>query len=185
MTQEQTTNVTLAQKTNALALAKDVAQAAAELKAQNIKILDLEGLATFTDYFVVASGTSDRHVSSIADSIIQKMKKAGHMPIGVEGYEHAQWVIVDFGDVVVHVFYQMMRDVYAIEKFWADAKVIRFVEKKKGVKKAAVKKTAKKPAKAAAKTAAKKPAKKAVRKAAKKPAKKTSSKKKTAKKGKK
>ncbi len=179
MTQEPNISATAVQKTNALSLAKEIAKAASELKAQNIKILDLEGVATFTDYFVVVSGTSDRHVSSIADSIIQKMKKAGHAPIGVEGYEHAQWIIVDFGDVVVHVFYQMMRDVYAIEKFWADAKPVRFVEKKK--KSAA--KSPKSAPKKAAKKAVKKPAAKS--KAAKKPVKKAVAKKKSAKKGKK
>lgn len=108
-----------------LTMAKDIAASAMKLKGLNVKILGLTGISTFADYFVVASGTSDRHVEAIADSIVLEMKKKGRRPFGVEGYEHSQWIIVDFGDVVAHIFYAPMREIYSIEKLWADAKVIR------------------------------------------------------------
>lgn len=114
-----------------LALAKDVAKAALKIKAKDLKLLDLTKLSTFADYFVVTSGTSDRHVEAIADSIIAEMKKQGRRPFGVEGYEHSQWIIVDFGDVVAHIFYEPMREIYSIEKLWSDAKKIRVQSEKR------------------------------------------------------
>ncbi|PIR17114.1 MAG: ribosome silencing factor [Deltaproteobacteria bacterium CG11_big_fil_rev_8_21_14_0_20_49_13] len=120
-----------------LTFAKDVARAAAKIKAHGLKILDLRHLFTFADYFVIASGNSDRQVGAIADSIIFEMKKQGKTPIGVEGYQHSQWIIVDFGDIVAHVFYGPMREIYSIEKLWADAKKVRVPSEKR---KSAVKK---------------------------------------------
>ena len=116
-----------------LTFAKDVAKAALKLKAKDLKLLDLTKLSTFADYFVIASGTSDRHVEAIADSIVVEMKKKGHRPFGLEGYEHSQWIIVDFGDVVAHVFYEPMREIYSIEKLWADAKKIRVQSEKRRI----------------------------------------------------
>jgi len=112
-------------KKTTLAFAKEMAAAASKIKAIGLKILDLRSLATFTDFFVLASGTSDRHVGAIADSIVREMKKKGRTPIGVEGYGHAQWIIVDYGDAVAHIFYKPVREIYAIEKLWADAKVVK------------------------------------------------------------
>ncbi len=111
---------------SSLALAKDVAKAAAKIKAVNLKVYDLRKVTSFTDYFVIATGTSDRHVDAIANSIVAEMKKKGVRPLGVEGQGHAQWVIVDLGDVVAHVFYGQMREIYALEKLWSDAKDIKF-----------------------------------------------------------
>lgn len=108
-----------------LVFAKEIAAAASKIKAVNLKLYDLRKVTSFTDYFVIASGTSDRHVEAIADSIVAEMKKKGVRPLGVEGTDHAQWVIVDFGDVVAHIFYGQMREMYALEKLWADAKEIR------------------------------------------------------------
>lgn len=108
-----------------LETALSVAKAADKLKAIDLKVLDLRKLQTFADFFVIAGGTSDRHVEAIADSIVREMKKKGRIPFGVEGYEHSQWVLVDFGDVVAHIFYGALREIYAIEKLWADAKQIK------------------------------------------------------------
>lgn len=113
-----------------LTMAKQMAEAALKIKAVDLKLLDLRKLTSFTDYFLIASGTSDRHVEAIIDSVVMEMKKKGYMPISVEGYGHSQWVIADFGDVVVHVFYPMMREIYAIEKLWGDANVVKIVEEK-------------------------------------------------------
>jgi len=119
-----------------LKFAKEVAGFASKIKAHDIKILDLTKLNTFADYFVIATGMSDRQVEAIADSIVINEKKNGRIPIGVEGYDHSQWIIVDYGDVVAHIFYQSMREIYSIEKLWADARVITFRQPgKKGVPK--------------------------------------------------
>lgn len=126
-------------KYSTLALAKEIAAAAAKIKAVNLKILNLQKLTSFTDYFVIATGTSDRHVEAIANNIVEEMKKKGRRPLSVEGFGHAQWVIVDFGDVVVHVFYHTMREIYAIEKIWADAPIVR-IGTSPGVRRARAKK---------------------------------------------
>ena len=104
--------------------AQIAAKAALDKKAENVVILDVRGLTSYADYFVVASGTSDRQVSAIADAIEEQMKKAGHRTIGVEGYTRGHWVLLDFGDVVAHVFYEEARAFYDIEGLWADARRI-------------------------------------------------------------
>lgn len=111
----------------ALAAAKLAAKAALGKKAEEVMILDVRGLTSYADYFVLATGTSDRQVMAIADAIQEEMKKAGHANLGVEGYERGQWVLIDFGDVVAHAFYEETRDLYDIEGLWAEAPRI-FVE---------------------------------------------------------
>ena len=97
-------------------------QAAANKKAEHMKILDLREISSFTDYFVVCSGFSDRQVQAIADSIVIQLKEDGFAPISVEGYRDGRWVVVDFGDVVIHVFMDALRDYYDIEELWHDAR---------------------------------------------------------------
>jgi len=99
-------------------------QAAANKKAEHMKILDLREISSFTDYFVVCSGFSDRQVQAIADSIVIQLKEDGFMPISVEGYRDGRWVVVDFGDVVIHVFMDALRDYYDIEELWHDARKV-------------------------------------------------------------
>ncbi|HEY0840469.1 MAG TPA: ribosome silencing factor [Vulgatibacter sp.] len=106
----------------ALAAARIAADAALDKKAEDVVILDVAGLTGYADCFVIATGTSDRQVSAIADSIEEKMKKAGHRPIGVEGHGLGHWVLLDFGDVVAHVFYEEARALYDVEGLWADAR---------------------------------------------------------------
>src|SRR5262245_33516494 len=89
-------------------------QAAANKKAETIKVLDIGEVSSFTDYFVVCSGLSDRQVQAIADSVAIELKEQGYAPLSVEGYGEGRWVIVDFGDVVVHVFMDALRDYYDI-----------------------------------------------------------------------
>lgn len=117
-----------------LVFAKEIAEAAGKIKAVDLKILDLTKLSTFADYFIIASGNSDRQVEAIADSIIIEMKKKGRTPIGTEGFDHSQWIIVDYGEVVAHIFYHPIREIYSIEKLWADAKVIKVKSKNEKVK---------------------------------------------------
>lgn len=112
---------------NEMSLAKAFlsVQAAANKKAENMKILDLKEISSFTDYFVVCSGHSDRQVQAIADSIVIQLKEDGFMPISVEGYREGRWVVVDFGDVVIHVFMDALRDYYDIEQLWHDARKVQ------------------------------------------------------------
>ncbi len=99
-------------------------QAAANKKAENIRILDLKELSSFTDYFVVCSGQSDRQVQAIADSVVIQLKEDGFTPISMEGYREGRWILVDYGDVVIHVFLDALRDYYDIEQLWHDAKKV-------------------------------------------------------------
>ena len=100
-------------------------QAAANKKAESIKVLDLRSLSSFTDYFMVCSGQSDRQVQAIADSVTIELKEEGFNPISVEGYKDGRWVVIDYGDVVIHVFHDALRDYYDIEQLWFDAKRVQ------------------------------------------------------------
>lgn len=90
-----------------------------DLKARDIQVLDVRGLTSVTDYLVIASGTSDRHVRSMADSVAQVAKDAGQVPLGVEGLEAGEWALIDLVDVVVHVMQPRVREFYKLEDLWA------------------------------------------------------------------
>lgn len=92
-----------------------------EKKARNIILLKVKELSAFTDYFLICSGASDRQVQAIASSIREKMKKEEILPLGVEGESHGQWILMDYGDVVVHIFYEPVREFYDIERLWSEA----------------------------------------------------------------
>ncbi len=89
-----------------------------DLKARDIREIDVREKSSVTDLLVVASGTSSRHVKSIADEVVKKAKKAGLPPIGVEGQREAEWVLVDLGDIVVHVMLPRTREFYGLERLW-------------------------------------------------------------------
>ena len=95
-----------------------VVDALEDLKAVNIVTLDVSGLTDVMDSLVIASGTSNRHVKSLADNVCVEAKKQGMPPIGVEGQDAGEWVLVDFGDVVVHVMLPATRDLYDLERLW-------------------------------------------------------------------
>ena len=99
-------------------LLKAVHAALDELKARDAVEIDVRGKSSVTDYMVVASGTSTRHVKSIADEVVKFAKNCGVMPLGVEGEREAEWVLVDLGDVVVHVMLPRVREFYALERLW-------------------------------------------------------------------
>ncbi len=100
-------------------LRKLVIDAIEEMKGNDIHDIDVSIKSTFTDHMVIASGTSTRHVKSISDNIIKKAKQAGIPPLGVEGEQMADWVLVDLGDVVAHIMLPDVRDFYALEKLWS------------------------------------------------------------------
>jgi ribosome-associated protein len=91
-----------------------------------VTLLDLTGVASYCDGFVICSGTSRRHVRAIAEGIIQDLREQGKSPLGVEGLDASRWVLIDFGDVLVHVFDDPMRGFYDLDGLWADARRIPF-----------------------------------------------------------
>ncbi len=104
---------------------------AEEKKAKDVTILELKGLSDIADFFVVASGTSERHVKTVSEAVELGMKAEGTRPYSVEGYDEGRWVIVDYGDVVVHVFLEELRELYDLENLWIEAKRYGTGEEKK------------------------------------------------------
>ena len=100
------------------ALVKTVTAALDDMKAVNIKTLDVRGVTDVADCMVIASGTSDRHVRSIAERVIERAKGAGFRPFGVEGDRDGEWVLVDLNDVIVHVMLPRVREFYGLESLW-------------------------------------------------------------------
>ncbi|WP_340648746.1 ribosome silencing factor [Pseudoxanthomonas winnipegensis] len=89
-----------------------------ELKAKDVVEIDVRGKSSVADFLIIASGTSTRHVKSIADEVVKFAKKLDVMPLGVEGEREAEWVLVDLGDVIVHVMLPRVREFYALERLW-------------------------------------------------------------------
>jgi len=107
--------------TNTRDLVIQCANAALDKKALGLVILKVKEISSFTDYFIICSGSSDRQVKAISDSVESVLKKSGVLPLGIEGARTGQWVLMDYGDVVVHVFYEPVREFYDIERLWSDA----------------------------------------------------------------
>ncbi len=99
-------------------LEKIVVDALADMKALEIKVLDVRGLTDIVDYMIIASGTSDRHVRSVAQRVVEKTKAAGYRPHGVEGQQDSDWVLIDLNDMIVHVMLPRVREFYGLEKLW-------------------------------------------------------------------
>ncbi len=104
------------------------AELALERKAEDVLILDLRGISSATDYFVVATGRSDIQVKAVADHIIEESKKEGQRPDHVEGIRTGRWVLMDFIDFVVHVFHPEAREFYQLETLWGDAPTVEAVD---------------------------------------------------------
>ncbi|MET0401908.1 MAG: ribosome silencing factor [Cystobacter sp.] len=105
------------------ALARKIGNLLSDKKAVDIVILDVRGMTSYADYVVVASGESDRQVTSMAEHVLSKMKESeGLRPVGHEGMNTGQWVLLDFGEVIAHVLYSEMRAHYDLEGMWADAR---------------------------------------------------------------
>ena len=92
-----------------------------EYKAENVIKLEVKDKSSVTDTMIIASGRSTRHVKSIADNIIKKLKKIKVKPLGIEGYTKSEWVLIDFGDVLVHVMHPDAREFYSLEKLWDES----------------------------------------------------------------
>ena len=98
-----------------------------DMKANDVVLLNLTGVTDMTDYFVIASGTSDTHVRSIGEHLITELKKGGVRVHHVEGVQQGRWVLLDFVDFVVHIFHPTLRSFYQIERLWSDAEVVPIV----------------------------------------------------------
>ncbi len=104
------------------------ARLAQEKKAAGIRALDVRKSATFTDYFLLCSGTSDRQVTAVASHIEESLKKEGVRPLGIEGMREGRWVLIDYDDFVVHVFLDSVRDFYRFDRLWGSAPEIPIPE---------------------------------------------------------
>jgi ribosome-associated protein len=95
-----------------------VIDALADMKALEVKVLDVRGVTDIADYMVIASGTSDRHVRSVAQRVVERTKEAGFRPHGVEGQQDGDWVLIDLSEMIVHVMLPRVREFYGLEKLW-------------------------------------------------------------------
>ena len=104
-----------------MTLNKEINLLLEEYKAENIISLDVKNKSSVTDIMIIASGRSTRHVKSISDNIIKSLKKIKIKPLGIEGYSKSEWILIDFGDVLVHVMHPEAREFYALEKLWDES----------------------------------------------------------------
>lgn len=102
-------------------VARDIAAVTWELKALNTVVIDLRGRVSYTDFVVVTSGTSERHVNALAKRVDNEMREAQRPPVGTEGTEDGRWALLDYGDIIVHIFNQSARKDYDLERMWTEA----------------------------------------------------------------
>ena len=100
---------------------KNAVQAADEKKAQGMLVLRLSAITEFTDYFIICSGNSSRQTKAIADEIVERLKSSDVRPLNTEGYNNAEWILIDYGAFVVHIFTEESRRFYDLERLWRDA----------------------------------------------------------------
>jgi ribosome-associated protein len=97
-------------------------RAAESKKASDIRVLDLRDITSFTDYFILCSGLNPRQSQAISDEVAVQLKKRGQLPLSLEGYSHAEWILADYGDYIVHIFSEKARQYYDLERLWRHAK---------------------------------------------------------------
>ena len=119
-------------KPDARARAVRLAEAAFDRKADDLVALDLRGLTSFADVFLLATGRSTRQVRSIADAVEEAARALGDKPLGIEGYEKGRWVLLDLGDVIVHVFQPEVRRHFDLERLWSEAPVLELFDASAG-----------------------------------------------------
>jgi ribosome-associated protein len=103
---------------------KIAARAADEKKAQDIAVLRLSAITEFTDYFIICAGNSTRQTQAIADAVIEELKRVKTRPLHTEGYNNAEWILIDYGAFVVHIFTEESRSFYDLERLWRDAEKV-------------------------------------------------------------
>ena len=112
----------LAETPNESPLWLTAVRAAESKKASDIRVLDLREVTSFTDYFVLCSGSNQRQIQAISDAVGESLETRGERPISTEGYDHAEWVLIDYGDFIVHVLSQSAREYYDLERLWRHAR---------------------------------------------------------------
>lgn len=110
------------------AQAQRAAQLCLDLKAQDVVLLNLKPVSDMTDFFVIGSGTSDTHTRSVAEHVVEELRKEGVRPYHVEGLQQGRWVLLDYVDFVVHLFHPTLRQFYQLERLWADAEPVAITE---------------------------------------------------------
>jgi len=103
-------------------------RAAQDRKALDLNVLDLKGICSFTDYFVICTGTSARHTQAICDAVVEQLKHSGAAPAHIEGYTRAEWILVDYLSFVVHIFSKSARQFYDLERLWKNARRVAVAE---------------------------------------------------------
>lgn len=126
-TEIKTENLTTAVTPDVLANVKIAVAAAEEKKAIDITVLKLVAVTAFTDYFLICSGNSTRQVQAIVDEIEERLKKEKIRPLNIEGYQNAEWILMDYGSFVIHVFSENSRRFYDLERLWRDAEKIDLI----------------------------------------------------------
>ena len=106
-------------------------RAALKKKAFDVTALDIREVSSFADYFIICSGNSNRQVQAIASSIEHDLKKKGIYPLGIEGFNEGKWILLDYDDIIIHVFYQQVREFYELERLWVDAPKVEIDAKEK------------------------------------------------------
>lgn len=107
-------------------------RAAESKKARDIRILDLRGITSFTDYFILCTGANPRQSQAITDEITLQLKKRGQLPLSLEGYDNAEWILADYGDYIVHIFSDKARIYYDLERLWRHAKPVKIPDAESG-----------------------------------------------------
>lgn len=109
---------------DSLTLAKKAAEILDAKKAENINAIDISGISSLGDYFVIATGTSNTHVHALSDEVEMKLKEQGVAPVRVEGYRSNAWIVLDYSEVILHLFTGEGRDFYDLDRLWVDGKKI-------------------------------------------------------------
>lgn len=105
---------------DSISVMKEAVRILEDKKAVDIEVIDINKLTSLADYFIICSGTSSTHIKAMADELEKGMELAGNKCLRKEGYESAKWILIDFGDVIVHIFQQDYREFYDIERIWSD-----------------------------------------------------------------
>lgn len=111
-------------RTDSLSKALSCAKEADNRKASNIVLLDVSKITTLADYFLICSGRSSRQVQGIAEAVQARLRELGVRPLGVEGEREGHWVLLDYGDVIMHIFYQPIRELYDLESLWSEGAAV-------------------------------------------------------------
>ncbi len=111
-------------KSTPLEMLNCIAQVIYDKKGFNILALDVKGLSSITDYIVIAEGNVDRHVAAIGRSILDELREKGVQPVHVEGFQTGDWVVLDYGEIMVHLFMPGLREKYSLERLWSESKIV-------------------------------------------------------------